>query len=341
MGTIDAFCGDHSGRMGSACAGKTWGSKQEITGSLSKVAQASLAYYYNLIAAGTNPDGTPLSAEQVKITNAWVQAILWLDLSGKNPTATTAGKERAVVIKKIWPAQATVTGNDEAGSMDLLNMIMADYEAGKFGTNWKFYRYTISSDPYKGSGHAQYMVIGVPGDTPSPGGNEFYLTLDKMEEGTTTPLAGATFTVYEDAACTKPWTVGGKNPTFTTVAEAGHAYGSFYFPNGVEEADVWVKETKAPSGYSLNAEAASPHQVHVTKANTQTNPALVPGSPFKNEKGDDDDDHDDTITKLDARTKLPVGGATFLIRGEVFEEEIPDASGNPHVDPATDRKSVV
>ena len=333
MGTIDAFCGDHTGRMGSACAGKTWGSKQEITGSLSKVAQASLAYYYNLIAAGTNPDGTPLSAEQVKITNAWVQAILWLDLSSKNPTPTTAGKERAVVIEKIWPAQATVDGNDEAGSIDLLNMIMADYEAGKFGSNWKFYRYTISSDPYKGSGHAQYMVIGVPEDTPtpSPGGNQFYLTLDKMEEGTTTPLAGAVFGVYKSESCSaSDWMY-----DITTVAESGHAYGPISFPNGLEEMDVWVKEDRPPSGHSLNTEAARPHQVHVTKANTDSNPALVPGSPFKNGTTPTPGDDDDTLIKLDARTKLPVPGATFLIRGEVFEEEIPDPSGNPHVDPAT------
>lgn len=325
---IDGFCLNHGDRMGHAVEGKKWSNKRPIDPG--KATPFLVWYYYHV---HTVKDWAP---DQIKITNAWVQAVLWLARAGKlsgsdDQIAEIGGKERYAVTNGVWGTQDPNGGNGPAASKTLLLQIMDNYNKGEYGSDWKFYQYDFAdTNPYSGD-TVQNLMIGVPGE-PTPSGNEFYLTLDKHDPDGN-PMAGKTFKIYTDAEC-KNLLPGG---AFQTVAEDGSAYGAFKIPNGAEEADVWVRE----EGTGATAEAATPHQVHVTKANTETNPALVPGSPFENSttgttptgttpttSGDDD-----LITKLDARTKLAVGGATFLIRGEVFEEEIPDASGNPSADP--------
>lgn len=71
---------------------------------------------------------------------------------------------------------------------------------------------------------------------------------------TSTKIAGAEFTLYKDSACTKAITVDGVTVKATTTKDGNDKfyYGTheFYFTPGV---DYFVKETKAPAGYNINA----------------------------------------------------------------------------------------
>ena len=71
---------------------------------------------------------------------------------------------------------------------------------------------------------------------------------------TSTKIAGAEFTLYKDSACTEAITVDGVTVKATTTTNGNDkfCYGSneFYFTPGV---DYFVKETKAPAGYNINA----------------------------------------------------------------------------------------
>lgn len=71
---------------------------------------------------------------------------------------------------------------------------------------------------------------------------------------TSTKIAGAEFTLYKDSACTEAITVDGVTVKATTTTNGNDKfyYGTheFYFTPGV---DYFVKETKAPAGYNINA----------------------------------------------------------------------------------------
>ena len=312
-GVIDAFCLNHSDHLGHACEGKKWGNKRPYDPG--KATPFVVWYYYHVHIAKDWDSST------TNVVNAWVQAIVWLAKAGKlsgsdDQIAEIGGTERHNVVKGIW-GQASADANPPENGKTLLLQIMDSYKQGKYG-QWKFYQYDFTdTNPYS-SGNVQNLMIGVP-EPPDDTGDKFYLTLDKHDpEGN--PMAGKTFRIYTDSECKTPLP---KAPPITTVAENGHAYGAFDFPDGINAdtgMDIWVRE----EGAGATAEAATPHQLHVTKANDVNHPATVPGSPFQNETttsttpstgttpttyGDDD-----LITMLDARTKLAVGGATFLIR---------------------------
>lgn len=71
---------------------------------------------------------------------------------------------------------------------------------------------------------------------------------------TSTKIAGAEFTLYKDSACTEAITVDGVTVMATTTTNGNDRfhYGTneFYFTPGVT---YYVKETKAPANYNLNA----------------------------------------------------------------------------------------
>lgn len=71
---------------------------------------------------------------------------------------------------------------------------------------------------------------------------------------TSTKLPGAEFTLYKDPACTEAIVVDGETvkATSTETGNDKFYYGTheFYFTPGV---DYYVKETKAPAGYNINA----------------------------------------------------------------------------------------
>ncbi len=81
------------------------------------------------------------------------------------------------------------------------------------------------------------------------------IDVTKVDGNTTSKkLAGAEFTLYSDADCNNPVVVGGETvkATTTTGGNDKFYYGSheFYFTPGTT---YYVKETKAPANYNLNA----------------------------------------------------------------------------------------
>lgn len=96
--------------------------------------------------------------------------------------------------------------------------------------------------------------------TYKPGNNTVYvatagLDVTKVDgNATSTKLAGAEFTLYKDSACTEAITVDGVTVKATTTTNGNDKfyYGTheFYFTPDVT---YYVKETKAPANYNLNA----------------------------------------------------------------------------------------
>lgn len=92
-----------------------------------------------------------------------------------------------------------------------------------------------------------------PGDTVNVATAGIDVT--KVDGNTTsTKLKGAEFTLYSDVDCNNPVVVDGETvkATTTTTGNDKFYYGSheFYFTPGIE---YYVKETKAPANYNLNA----------------------------------------------------------------------------------------
>lgn len=72
---------------------------------------------------------------------------------------------------------------------------------------------------------------------------------------TTSPIAGAEFTLYSDAACATPVTIIDKNNTAQTSGTAVSGNDGTLVMKGLAPGSYWLKETKAPAGYALEATA--------------------------------------------------------------------------------------
>ena len=188
LGNVHGFCLNHSAHMGSAVKNETWKLKGTITPG--RAASAFLSCYYD---QWTNNEAG----------NAWAQAALWLDKAGKlsgsdDKIAEILAKERPAVCAGLAGFDASAPGNQYEASKSLAKQILQAYDEGKYG-NWTFYEYTYAgSYKYPDGKGVQSLLIAVPG---SITGNEFYLTLDKHDPDGN-PMAGKTFRIYTDAACT-------------------------------------------------------------------------------------------------------------------------------------------
>ena len=125
---------------------------------------------------------------------------------------------------------------------------------------------------------------------------KYEITATKVDKADKKPLQGATFELTNDKG-------------FKEEAVSG-ADGVVRFSN-LEAGTYKLKETKAPAGYQL---AANPEQTVTVPGATQ---ALV----FENEKIPEKL-HEITATKVDAKDKKPLKGATFELTGpNDFKEE--------------------
>ena len=126
---------------------------------------------------------------------------------------------------------------------------------------------------------------------------KYEITATKVDKADKKPLQGATFELTNDKG-------------FKEEAISG-VDGVVRFSN-LEAGTYKLKETKAPAGYQL---AANPEQTVTVPGATQ---ALV----FENEKTPEEKLHEITATKVDAKDKKPLRGATFELTGSNdFKEE--------------------
>ena len=101
----------------------------------------------------------------------------------------------------------------------------------------------------------------------------------KVDGNTNSPLGGAVFTVYTDAAATNELKVGGKKVIATTDDTTGMA--NFVLEGSTKafcfDADLtyYVKETAAPAGYNIN-DSVFTVNIDTTKGVTQVNGAAIP-----------------------------------------------------------------
>lgn len=182
----------------------------------------------------------------------------------------------------------------------------------KEGTYW--YEEVAAPEGYaKAEGRTPFTLAKAKGDTwqlrventPSYG----QLKVSKQDSYTKQPLAGVTFGIYTDAACTKPYLKAMVPVTMTTDAK-GEAV-SPLLPQREPEG-YYVKETKTASGYQIADTVYGPYQI---RANEQV---LVNAGPVSNEK-----QVSIVMQKQDSITKTLLNGAVFkLYETETGQKEI-------------------
>lgn len=130
------------------------------------------------------------------------------------------------------------------------------------------------------------------------------IVITKNGTSSTTRLNGAEFTLYSDAACTKKVTgTGIVNP----VTTSGDGTATF---NNLPVGTYYVKETKAPAGYTLNMTA---QRVVVSGANSETPSVAVSFSDSRIQL---------KISKQDIAGTQEVQGASLVLKVKATGEEI-------------------
>ncbi|MDE7242568.1 MAG: prealbumin-like fold domain-containing protein [Oscillospiraceae bacterium] len=318
-----AFCLNHGSYLGQSVVHDTWGNCQPWDpGEIRPFLDA----FYNGMEKGTHTNSD--------LENAMTQSLVWLKENGKvtgkseDQICEIVGKERVAVCKTgVWADGASYNdgANIDVGfNTELARQMIENNKSGLHG-EWSYYKYVHQGGNKGHANGVQSMLIAVKKPSVQTG-DKFYITFDKVDQNGNL-LAGAEFAVYSDPECK---TMMGES--FKTEATSGKAYGPFSLPEGISEMGVYVKELFSVNGGDPSEEAATPHQVHVTKDNTKENPAIVASGKFENRSGGDDDDGDDDddyLKKIDARTSRGVAGAVFMLRGETFQDEIPSAGGAP------------
>lgn len=170
---------------------------------------------------GNTADSTTFT---VSFDSSWLLA-----REDDNETAVNAGKE----IKIVYTAILTE---------DAINTVA--------GTNKAELTYTRNPEDNKGHKEDTEKVYSFDIDA---GVTKQVIT--KVEEGatenTTAPLAGATFKLYTDAACTTEYSNTSTKDKLTAAGVVSDAGGQLHI-SGLNVGTYYLKETKAPAGYSLN-----------------------------------------------------------------------------------------
>lgn len=155
----------------------------------------------------------------------------------------------------------------------------------------------------------------------------FYVKLDKQDEAGN-PLAGAKFGIYTDGLCLDPLTANDSTEVTFTTKSTDNVYGPFLLPSELDkgtDVTLYLKEISPPSNYKPSSDIKSFTVTQdqllserrkddkstfadagtVVNNKTEISPPLPP----------DEDDSQIWIKfrKVDEKTGLPIGGATFKV----------------------------
>ena len=152
----------------------------------------------------------------------------------------------------------------------------------------KVYEMTVKTGVTKGG--IEYTV---------PNSNKIQVGVYKYElgSGKSKPLAGAEYTLYSDAACTKRVVKLGPTSTNGYASSAKFAY------NDINQGIYYMKETKAPAGYKLSTEVKRIDVSNAVKDN------IIPSVTYYNKPYEVNVE----VLKVDKNTRKALAGATFDI----------------------------
>ena len=198
------------------------------------------------------------------------QSAIWLVGNGKLNDLNDPAQARMVAEERNATVKSMLGRPSEESDDEVMRWIMAAvdvYAKGDYG-EWNTYLYQPKANGM------QPIVTSVPQDTIKDFNG--WIKAQKTDlDGN--PLAGATFTVYEDSACQV------KATSFTTGSN-GWGYADLKNFMTTSTKTFYVKETSAPPGY---VGSTKPYQVVVSSTNNSTKEtaaAVNGGAPIKNGK---------------------------------------------------------
>ena len=287
---VVGFCGNHSKTMGNRFDGQPWNNPTDISENVKPL----LAMYYWNVENSANFNGG-MSGEANQVTNAMVQACVWLDKAGSMPNYTSdkvgwvnAVAEQRDAAYKHYAATFVDIGMEAHKSIS--EAYLDAYLAGDYGTDWTFKEYSYAGD--RSIGDPQEIILGIHGPVESK-----YLIQKKDTAGVN--IGGVTFKIQKE---------GGTFSTTATTDDSGLA-------RFEADGDGWytITETSVPSGYNKDT---TPQRIKLIAGKTSTINLV-------NTISDDNPSGGLSIRKVDKdNPSIGLSGAVFEIKSLELEPTI-------------------
>ena len=257
----NGFCTDHTKRMSSSLKG-TWKPNGTVYGPYDPYGDASHRWaalpwldYYEF---HYQKEGATWSDWTYKWVNAWVQASVWLAVSGEITNVYysdfNTAEQNAAAMKDIDKlVYERMQALKYCGATDTYEQSAAWLKYTPYGV-FKNENYTVNGYKYgnlqwveydyydtKGNKDASVQPILIPVKAAEVKENPVYFTLRKTDTADPTKDLSAAFGVYADEACTKfleNYSASPGNYTF-----------SVNLPDGQKSITIYLKEAQAPNGY--------------------------------------------------------------------------------------------
>lgn len=317
------LCLDHGKSMGTHSINKTWTYDKTIPAK-SDLLTIFGDYYYTCLEVSNRLDEqypNKTAAEKQEMdenylpagnrlwVNGWVQAMIWcvttrpgdFDQITNFDSPEGAAQRRQITAERAAAINGCGGSATVDGSTWIIDEIIQKWLDGEY-THYDYYKYVPTGD--HGGYDDQSILIPY---VESFGVYEAWVKVQKVDENHS-PLSGAEFTVYQDAACTRAL------GTMTTGSD-GWAY-YHIMQMATESMTVYTRETRAPAGYAqLGGKWAV--EVNATRNSTQdTAAAFNSGAAIENGT----DDVGAVIKKIDAKTGVGVGPCYIRIQGQADED---------------------
>lgn len=333
----DGFCMDYGKHLGGRNETQMWGSP--AAAQLPEVVLRIFDYYYYHIDLHKRAHGeTGLTCnddndrllqsgaygEQYKIIwskgaehwmNAQMQVTAWLALAGKidNNVVTDQSQQELIAKERLAIVKAVFGQNADTDWQTTLNNVkwMCEGATYDYVPKLSYYVYSWKEgqsytwDDDKGMQRIMVPIGEGGGTAPDP----VYVKVRKIDSSTAKPLAGAVFTVYDDAACKHEvgkFTSTGSEWSVSNALKVDETLG--------DQFTLWVKETTAPAGYKVSDKVVS-IQVNRNLNNSPENAAFNYET-FENTTGGSGGDPEGVVKKIDKETLEGVGPAVFRFLGQ-------------------------